>query len=105
MEGAIPHGLETIEGPKVKKARGSHPEEAEVTLVQPLPLSVMLQNPTPTSISNLPKSNDRAEPVPSRRERQAPMLLPPTHRQGTLKLCFLFFDKPASPLPINIKIN
>ena len=91
MEGAIPHGLETIEGPKVKKARGSHPEEAEVISVQALPLSVMLQNPTPTSISNLSKSNDRAEPAPPRRKRQAPLLLPPTRRQGTLKLCFLLF--------------
>lgn len=32
MEGAVPHGLKTVEGPKVRKAR-SHPKEAEVTSV------------------------------------------------------------------------
>lgn len=27
MEGAVPHGLETVESPEVRKARGSHSKQ------------------------------------------------------------------------------
>lgn len=69
MEGAVPHSLETVEGPKVRKARESHPKAAEVTLVWVLSLSAILQNPTPTNAFNLSKSNNRAEPSSPRRKR------------------------------------
>lgn len=87
MEGAIPHGLKTVEGPKVRKARGNHPQEAGVTTAQVLPASLMLQNPAPPTTSSARTSGDRVEPLTPTRRWQVPILLPPPIITW---LCFFF---------------
>lgn len=97
MEGAVPHGLKTVEGPKVRKARQSHPTEAEVTSAQALSVSVS-QNPCQAALSVL-RSNSRVGP--SLREERAGLLLlsPPTKGQLAMLFFIFYFDEPASPLP------
>lgn len=68
MEGAVPHGLKTVESPTVRKAKGSYPKEAAVTLVPGLH-TVSNATESCANTSNVLQSNNRAEPSSLRRKR------------------------------------
>lgn len=89
MEGAVPHGLETVESPTVRKARGSHPKEAAVTLVLGLH-TVSNATESCANTSNVLQTNNRAEPLSLRRKRWPPSSCPhPAITKEHLAMLFL----------------